>query len=1149
MVVQSKSTDVSDSSIAGAEDFDEQVILLSNSQVADIVSGTSQDDFLRLKVDDKEHRDLVFFVSSLDDELSQKFNIKVNDFVVIPDLTDNTTKREVTLRRPSERVLQILRRVHSYQERYSIWRSSAAEEASRSVAYNLVEQLQQEVLPKSPEWIKNHDNGNNGDWTYLATRTRILNHMTSYLPDYEDATSWLTSPARFIETRQKFMDGTILPFLRNMNNVKGDNPEKDKSLCLHEFCNNIWNRFCIDFTNYFQNGSYHFILHSLTPMYMSVIIKKLREKEMVPAILSENNPGKNTKKITTNFLKKQVKHLSSSVLARCPRSKQNFVVNALKRYLVQTDWCNTYHEEIYDGDCIIVSLDQVSEWLYDLEQASMFLSRINELNIVRISQSKIKSVQPNKTSAIPATVSKKSAKSNNQSDDELSSHAESTDPGNVTSSTISGKGWSYSTSKGEGCRVYAEYSNGNYYWGTVAHVNPKTQKYLIHFEDGDILDNIPDKKIFTEVQYKKLFEEDPPSPVKPSKSALSRNERRGRRIIASWNQTTNTEPKRKRTRKSRGKEDVDSDSLVSDTVTSEPIKKTSEVRIRSRLPCCLPLFSQAPLKCGHCLHCRKGGEYCLQTVCIHMQEPAVGFPPDWTFYWSFESNNSQNDSRNFHVYRTVNVSHRRQDSEMCTPLRSLVVVSPNKFKYNNVFDAATAVANDSKEINWKSIVSSLLSHLGLDGSFENRHSFLKGKKYCHDWIDVQGKNHIVFGKIIDVVKDPTSKVPIFFKWYNNYCLKVEYSEVSLQLNNSEKEGIQIPGVDTIPNDLAWGGCVQYERKRRNQVPRVVHRNIDRTMPCKSWIIPEMRKEDTCEKGFPRLTVVVRGFQLVFTVKNRIVEGNQSVSDEYYVACNCKSIVDEDSSFFDLQAGELLDLGVCAPFSASDRKHYSVWNVKNYIFEQKCEEWTYMTDNKNYCYDLTDDTTGKVHDKAKSHLLSYINESPDEERNNQISCLHTEVDPAGHVHYLLGVAFRGIWKEYEEGMKKFNLSSSSKEVPIFADFGSSYENVRLRKRQSNLRNVEKNTSNNKNRSEKEKLTILKDMIRKFDYNQLFLILDYLSQSFLGKSKKVVDDKVKKRTQRIVCILNDRMETLKKGSCNSESEWDRMFETIDHISQAL
>lgn len=79
-----------------------------------------------------------------------------------------------------------------------------------------------------------------------------------------------------------------------------------------------------------------------------------------------------------------------------------------------------------------------------------------------------------------------------------------------------------SSSKDVGSRVYAQYTNGEYYWGYIGqiidvshryhHLKDKNKvfRYKILFDDGCVLDDGQENKIFTEAQYKEIWGQNPP---------------------------------------------------------------------------------------------------------------------------------------------------------------------------------------------------------------------------------------------------------------------------------------------------------------------------------------------------------------------------------------------------------------------------------------------------------------------------------------------------------------------------------------------------------------------------------------------------------------------------------------------------------------
>jgi hypothetical protein len=136
--------------------------------------------------------------------------------------------------------------------------------------------------------------------------------------------------------------------------------------------------------------------------------------------------------------------------------------------------------------------------------------------------------------------------------------------------------------------------------------------------------------------------------------------------------------------------------------------------------------------------------------------------------------------------------------------------------------------------------------------------------------------------------------------------------------------------------------------------------------------------------------------------------------------------------FWLKAGELLDLGVYAPFRVQDKKLEAVFFAKNFVHSRKPEEWSFNAGDSRYQLDITDDATGNIHELALAHIPAYVNESDVDDA----ICIRAEHSPDGCVHYLLGHA--------HESEGTFVVPSDGTEVELFVNYGSIYESVRIRK---------------------------------------------------------------------------------------------------------
>jgi hypothetical protein len=74
--------------------------------------------------------------------------------------------------------------------------------------------------------------------------------------------------------------------------------------------------------------------------------------------------------------------------------------------------------------------------------------------------------------------------------------------------------------------------------------------------------------------------------------------------------------------------------------------------------------------------------------------------------------------------------------------------------------------------------------------------------------------------------------------------------------------------------------------------------------------------------------------------------------------------------FVLKAGELIDLGIYAPFRIQDKKPEAVTFVKNFVHSYKIEKWAFNATDIRYQLDIT--ATGNLHAGAKLHIPAYVN---------------------------------------------------------------------------------------------------------------------------------------------------------------------------------
>jgi len=140
-------------------------------------------------------------------------------------------------------------------------------------------------------------------------------------------------------------------------------------------------------------------------------------------------------------------------------------------------------------------------------------------------------------------------------------------------------------------------------------------------------------------------------------------------------------------------------------------------------------------------------------------------------------------------------------------------------------------------------------------------------------------------------------------------------------------------------------------------------------------------------------------------------------------------IDDDSEPF--WSYEQIQLGRYGPFRPEDIKPELHLNVKNFLFDYEPNEWAYgLDEDEDKMIDITDDTTGQVHELAQQNSTIYVNEvghSPDMHENVFIRVK----GEAGAVYYYISI-------DEQHAMKKGDT------VELLVNYGEHYEDVRVRK---------------------------------------------------------------------------------------------------------
>jgi len=957
-----------------------------------------------------------------------------------------------------------------------------------------------------------------GPQPWMATRAFIVSCVTDMLD--AEGSDWIRSVSRK-DALKKFHEPRIKKYLKAWKEELAQ-PRSCQSLQI--YADGVWGRFVID--HLAGDDDAVVPLAKLTERYVCSVADMLDDRKMCPPVSGVSMSRKQLEQSSSapsvaSEISRHVKGLclcaENGCTCKCKKLRYEVFpfandLDSVTKAVLRRFQDN--HIRLFKSH---VTYHSVRAVLDDLEDESNFVTRLNKLFVVTI-----------KASGIPMN-------------GDIDGPCES---GTSYGARVEGKRRAYSTEKVLGARVYAEFTDGQYYWGQITKVNSTKatgglRYFEVTFEDGEILPNVSEKEMITEIEYIPLFELYPPEPEKGSLLKKSKKKRKGR-----------SRPPRKLSASEEGSETLSSTRNSSSMSTSSVHEKKnysstpsatlefikqyvcqqkgnwslSKLQMK-RCGTCVLCVKQ---DCGLCSTCRQHihnaadgeaestpksthklpQEVCIRKICCRILEkrraqPAVGFSPGWMFYYLGRR-----------LIPSISIGH--SDTDTGSGIR---IISPEGRVYTSIEQAASHGA--SSQINKDDAVQLFRSHVGLARYEVDLSHFLIGRGYCCEWTNAEGRNQIIYGVVSRCIKSTGTEAVMF---------TINYNEDSRALIN-QTFGCDIDPSQEISSDLAWGGCLNYERKTkvRRSSERVI-KNLRKDMPCRYLIVPDMRKEELVEYNgamLPKLTFVVRGHQLVFNVKQSTIP-----NAGYGLFVRCKSLTNDFSSKTDsaraflLKAGELLDMGVYGPLRHEDEKLVHVHSIKSYIFSGKNEEWCFTGASEDSIYDVTDDKTGDVHDLALRSCLTYINECG----SDDAPTIHASVDPCGCVHYLMGTRYHGDWNRYKEESSRFSLAVDGDEVEVFLHYGQSYEPIRIRKGYSVW-----STPSLQRQQEELATTVMTDHdcyisdiatynaeevidCVYFLTNQCLIVEDYKS------TEKRIDEDVRDRVQRVVRKLLDRASEL-------------------------
>jgi hypothetical protein len=322
-------------------------------------------------------------------------------------------------------------------------------------------------------------------------------------------------------------------------------------------------------------------------------------------------------------------------------------------------------------------------------------------------------------------------------------------------------------------------------------------------------------------------------------------------------------------------------------------------------------------------------------------------------------------------------------------------------------------------------------YIGISLRLKVKHP-LVGMGYFRVWNDMLGRPQEICGLIKECEQDYFDRTVSHFT--------VEYDDMSR--NQLLSNGSTIPATDSsISEKDAWGGCLSFDLKvsEMNQVPR---RLINDSAPFHTnWIIPSFRTESRVvyeDQAAPvgYFSMNVRGFILEIMAKKSLIP-NSGLG--VFVKASKGPFMTKAVEYFELEAGDQVDLGVYGPLRPQDRLDDAVNFMKNFIHSWEPEGWcfdmaTHHEVKASHVIDITDNWTGDLHSLASQNVMVYVNET--DGKPNSIPTIWASHDPAGAVHYLMGHG--------EKKHGKFRIPLNGEEIELKIDYGEKYEKVRLEK---------------------------------------------------------------------------------------------------------
>lgn len=353
-----------------------------------------------------------------------------------------------------------------------------------------------------------------------------------------------------------------------------------------------------------------------------------------------------------------------------------------------------------------------------------------------------------------------------------------------------------------------------------------------------------------------------------------------------------------------------------------------------------------------------------------------GLPHTWRFYF------------------TNRIATRQSSSELLAlhPDSLLhVVVGDNT--YDCLQEALEECGYPAKKVN-EVVKGFYEEQLGIPLRRQCKHD-LVGNGYYEEWMDARGQRREIFGKITDCWENLLEKDD------KTLHFRIQYNEeMRSSVQETSETVLTVSQSREYPEERAWGGFLAYKSKTLGGDAAAMIEPENPPFHCR-WIVgtrfKEARSAQTAgANSLPPLVLFVGGYKLRFEAKkSRIKNAGLGL----FVHISKLSGESPPGSFFEIPAGQLIDLGPYAPLLKEECKLQEVIVMKNFLDRYIAEGWSFDKDeDSNNEFDLFDITRhDALNPAATENIIVYANEPVGEE----VPSIVCKFDAEGAIHYLLG----------------------------------------------------------------------------------------------------------------------------------------------------